>query len=128
MNNENDSDDLHIKDKRRFNPDGSIRGEEIPPIAHKPQEASPPPPKEPQPEKTSPPFKIDFSTFVLSLASSVQINLGLYPHPATQKSQVHLEGAKQTIDIIGMLEEKTRGNLSEEEAHLIKQILFEIRM
>lgn len=73
-------------------------------------------------------FEINFSTFILSLASSVQINLGLIPHPVTNKSEVNLSSAKQTIDILGMLDEKTKGNLSKEEEQIMRQLLYELRM
>lgn len=71
---------------------------------------------------------IDFQTFVLSLASSVQISLGLIPNPISGEVKRDLINAKQTIDIIGMLEEKTSGNLSPEESGLLKNILFQLRM
>lgn len=71
---------------------------------------------------------IDFQTFVLSLASSVQISMGLIPNPISGEVKQDLINAKQTIDIIGMLEEKTSGNLSPEESGLLKNILFQLRM
>ena len=76
----------------------------------------------------APEFEINFSTFVLSLASSVQITLGLIPHPATNEPQKDLASAKQTISILEMMEQKTKGNLNADEEQLIKQILFELRM
>ncbi|OGP10484.1 MAG: hypothetical protein A2048_01520 [Deltaproteobacteria bacterium GWA2_45_12] len=66
--------------------------------------------------------------FVISLASSVQMALGLIANPVTNTTSVNLASAKQTIDILGMLQEKTKGNLSKEEDHLLQQILFELRM
>ncbi|OGQ07044.1 MAG: hypothetical protein A3G32_03610 [Deltaproteobacteria bacterium RIFCSPLOWO2_12_FULL_40_28] len=74
------------------------------------------------------PFEINFPTFILSLASSIQISLGMIPHPANNKPQVNLTSAKQTIDILGMLEEKTKGNLSDDEKKLLTQILYELRI
>lgn len=71
---------------------------------------------------------IDFATFVLSLASSALVHLGELPHPERQKAERHLPLAKQTIDVIGMLQEKTRGNLSKEESELIEHMLFDLRM
>lgn len=76
----------------------------------------------------APEFEINFSTFVLSLASSVQITLGLINHPATNKPAIDLASAKQTISILEMMETKTKGNLNSDEEKLIKQILFELRM
>jgi hypothetical protein len=72
--------------------------------------------------------QMDFGTFVLSLATSVLVHLGEVPHPETTESQANLPLAKQTIDILGMLQEKTRGNLSKEEAQLIEHLLLDLRM
>jgi len=74
------------------------------------------------------PDSIDFQTFILSLASSVQISMGLIPNPISGQVNQDLTNAKQTIDIIGMLEEKTSGNLSPEESGLLRNILFQLRM
>jgi len=71
---------------------------------------------------------LDFSTFVLSLSHSALINLGEAPHPETGKAAVSLPMARQTIDLIGMLEEKTKGNLTGDEERLLGQILFDLRM
>ncbi len=72
--------------------------------------------------------KIDFSSFVLSLYSSGLVQLGKVEDPSTGKKAVRLDLAKHTIEIIAMLEEKTRGNLDEEEQNLLKALLSEIRM
>ncbi len=71
---------------------------------------------------------INFSTFLFSLNSSALYNLGVVECPDTGEKVVNLTIAKQTIDIIGMLQEKTIGNLSIEEANLIKNILHDLRM
>jgi hypothetical protein len=73
--------------------------------------------------------KIDFSTFVLSLATSALYHLGLSSDPSGGSSpEPNLPLARQTIDTLEMLEEKTRGNLDEEEAKLIKSVLYELHM
>ncbi|MFO0675527.1 MAG: DUF1844 domain-containing protein [Polyangiaceae bacterium] len=72
--------------------------------------------------------RIDFSTFVLSLSHSALMHLGEAPHPETHQQTENLALARQTIDLIGMLEEKTKGNLSGDEERLIAQILFDLRM
>lgn len=72
--------------------------------------------------------EISFSTFILSLSSSVLMHLGDLPDPYTQERKKNLPLAKQTIDIIGMLQDKTRGNLSAEEDNLVKNLLYEMRM
>ncbi len=71
---------------------------------------------------------INFSNFVVSLSSSVLFHFGDLPDPVTDKVERNLAAAKQTIDILGMIQEKTKGNLDDEEKNLIDGILFELRM
>jgi hypothetical protein len=71
---------------------------------------------------------VNFATFVISLSSSVLIHLGLAEDPTTGSAQRDLALARQSIDILGMLKEKTRGNLSEEEHQLIDGLLYDLRM
>ena len=72
--------------------------------------------------------EITFSTFVLSLSSSVLFHLGEIPDPSTGATKEDLHLAKQTIDILGMLEEKTQGNLTTDEKNLLSNILYDLRM
>ena len=73
--------------------------------------------------------EIDFATFVLSLGSSVLMHLGDLPDPSTGKTvKRDLPLAKQTIDIISMLQEKTKGNLEPGEAQLIESLLYDLRV
>jgi hypothetical protein len=116
---------FQVKDKRHFNADGTSR-EEDQPEPEKTQDIPSREGKVNSDSKTLP--EIDFSTFILSLASSIQINLGLMAHPMAGKAQVNLVAAKQTIDILGMLEAKTKNNLTSEEEAILKQVLFELRM
>jgi hypothetical protein len=71
---------------------------------------------------------IDFATFVMSLASSVLVHLGELEHPDTRERTANLPLAKQTIDILGMLREKSRGNLTQEEAQVLDNLLYDLRM
>lgn len=72
---------------------------------------------------------MDFSTFILSLASSAMVNLGIVDDPtASTPTKPDLPAAHQLIDIIGVLEEKTRGNLNEAEEKLIKSLLYDLRV
>ena len=71
---------------------------------------------------------IDFTTFILSLSHSALMHLGEAPHPESSKVEKNLALARQTIDLIGMLEEKTKGNLTGAEERLVGQILFDLRM
>ena len=72
--------------------------------------------------------EIDFTHFILSLSSSALIQLGEIQDPFTQKSAKNLPSAKQTIDLIGMLKEKTKGNLTPEEEKVIDYVLYDLRM
>jgi len=72
---------------------------------------------------------ITFPAFVLSLAHTAAVHFGDVPDPATgQPLPVNLAAAQQMIDILSLLEQKTRGNLSAEERQLLEQILFELRL
>jgi hypothetical protein len=72
--------------------------------------------------------EINFPTFIFSLNSSALVNLGIIEDPATNQKAKNLPIAKQTIDILGMMEEKTQGNLSDDEANMLKTMLYELRM
>ncbi len=72
--------------------------------------------------------KVDFSSFLLSLYSSGLVQLGKVEDPSTGKKSKNFELARHTIDMIAMLEEKTKGNLTEDEKNLLKALLTEIRI
>ncbi|MCP4671070.1 MAG: DUF1844 domain-containing protein [Desulfobacula sp.] len=72
--------------------------------------------------------KIDFSSFILSLYSSGLVQLGKVEDPSTGKKAANLDLAKHTINMIAMLEEKTRGNLDKDENNLLKSLLGELRI
>lgn len=72
--------------------------------------------------------KIDFSTLCFSLATGALINLGVAPDPVTKKIQKNVELAKQNIEILAMLQAKTKGNLSDEENQLLESLLTEVRL
>ncbi len=72
---------------------------------------------------------LSFSAFVVSLATTAAVHLGDRPDASSGgEGEVNLEGAKQMIDILDLLEEKTRGNLRAEERQLLEQVLYELRM
>lgn len=71
---------------------------------------------------------IDFATFVLSLSHSALMHLGEAPHPEDGRVEKNLPLAKQNIDLLGLLEEKTKGNLTGDEERLLSQVLFDVRM
>jgi len=70
----------------------------------------------------------DFASFLLSLGSSALVHLGELEHPDHTGLYKNLPLAKQSLDILAMLQEKTRGNLSTEESQLLEQLLYELRM
>lgn len=72
--------------------------------------------------------QLDFGTFVLSMSSSALVHLGEVPEPESGQVMENILAAKQTIDILCMLERKTKGNLTPQEARLLKDMLFELRM
>ena len=75
------------------------------------------------------PQALSFVAFVLSLASTAAIHFGDLPDPVSgQPGEVNLEGASQMIEILGLLEQKTRGNLTAEERQVLEQVLYELRM
>jgi hypothetical protein len=72
---------------------------------------------------------ITFVGFVLSLAHTAAVHFGDVPDPVSgQTAQPNLPAAQQMIDILALLEEKTRGNLSAEERQLLEQIVYELRL
>ncbi|MCX5809206.1 MAG: DUF1844 domain-containing protein [Proteobacteria bacterium] len=72
--------------------------------------------------------QLTFATFILSLSTSVLVNLGELPDPLKNEKDINLPLAKQTIGIIEMLMEKTKGNLTEDEDRLIDSMLYDLRM
>jgi hypothetical protein len=79
-------------------------------------------------DDAAPPIDVDFTTFVLSLSHSALMHLGEAPNPDTGGLEKNLALARQTIDLVAMLEEKTKGNLTGDEERLLGQILFDLRM
>lgn len=72
--------------------------------------------------------EINFSSFLFSLASSAFLYLGMVPDPGSGETKRDLPLAKQTIDLLSVLREKTRGNLSAEEETLFDHLLYDLRM
>ncbi|MGD8436737.1 MAG: DUF1844 domain-containing protein [Syntrophobacterales bacterium] len=110
-----------IKDRRRFTEEGEAKDEAPKEEKAEPEAATEEAEQMPLPE-------INFSTFIFSLNTSTLLHLGEVPDPATGKQQEDLPMAKQTIDLIAMLEEKTRGNLTSDEENLVKHILYDLRL
>ncbi len=118
------SDSVKTNDSRMFNADGSVKSDAE--VIAKTDTANLQ--NDGKPAFAPSPDAIDFNTFVMSLASSVQIALGAVPHPVTNKTETNLSHAKQTIDILGLIEQKTTGNLNADESGLLKHLLYQLRM
>ena len=72
--------------------------------------------------------KIDFGGFIVGLYQSALISLGRAEHPELGGGQADLEAARHTIDILRLLQEKTKGNLDEEEDKLLRGLLYELKV
>jgi len=71
---------------------------------------------------------VDFSTHVLSLASTALIAIGRMPSPDGEERPLDLETAKHLIDVLAMLEQKTKGNLDETETKLLASLIYDLRV
>ncbi len=91
-----------------------------------PREHADAPSQEPQGEEGAPQARFDL--FISGLAMETLIALGDMAHPATRKKSINLGHAKYLIDLLGVLEEKTAGNLSVDEEQLFKDTLYQLRM
>ena len=118
-----------VQDRRRFDAEGEARADAESQEAPAPtaQTASEPPPPPPPPEPHEH-LEMSFSTFLVGLSTEALAALGEMPDPVTGQRRRDLGAARQFIDIIGILRDKTRGNLDREEQNLIEAILFELRM
>jgi hypothetical protein len=72
--------------------------------------------------------QVNFTTFILSMASSALVQLGEVPNPETGKHEENLQLGKHTIDLIQMLQQKIQNGLDQEEARLLEGVLYELRM
>lgn len=126
-----------VEDRRRFSAEGELKPE------HRGAEATPPPESPPpdaaaaaaQPtaaaaphEAAAAPDEITFATFMVGLSTQALMHLGEIRDPQDEGAGVNLVAAQQLIDIVGMLKDKTRGNLDRDEEALIEAILFELRI
>jgi hypothetical protein len=127
---------VKVKDQRRFNPDGSIRSGSTPETEVAPEVPNPSggdgkipgQQEESVASSAEDALPADFVTLILSLASTAQMGLGIAAHPATGKPEKNLLQARHAIDLLGVLQEKTVGNLSGEEAQLLEALLADLRM
>ncbi|HEX9002247.1 MAG TPA: DUF1844 domain-containing protein [Blastocatellia bacterium] len=124
-----------VTDRRLFNADGTMREDAqipeptpiaAPPLAP-PSAAIPEPELEPQDDPNEMPEQTMFTEFLMNIASSAFVYLGLVEHPATGRRQVDLMAAKETIDVLVMLHEKTKGNLTRGEARFYEDLLADLQ-
>ena len=128
-----------VTDRRLFNADGSMRDDvEIPepppavveiPIQPNASAAPDLPEQEefPADDDDVMPEQTMFTDFVMNIASSAFIYLGLVEHPGTGRRQVDMMAAKETIDLLMLLREKTNGNLTPGEARFFDELLAELK-
>jgi len=132
-----------VSDKRKFDAEGNLRQPEATEAA---PEAKPEPQgKESQTEQAEPiegmgeaqeepeavgeeKVEITFSAFILSLGTQAMVGLGLIPDPITNEKKTNLSLARQMIDIIAMLQDKSSGNLDDSENTLIENLLHDLRL
>lgn len=109
-----------VNDNRAFNADGSpLINENDEPAGSQKAEA-------PCAESTMP--KVSFDTLVASLNASALFSMGVLAEPGAGETKKDLEMARYTIDLLEMLEEKTKGNLSADEAEMLKHVLYDLHM
>lgn len=116
--------EIKVVDKRRIREDSDATDEEDTAPGERPE-------KEASAAENSCgqfPERMDFITFILSMSQTALVSLGCGPHPDTGKCDCDLRSAKMTIDILEVLQEKTRGNLTGEEERILDRILAELRL
>jgi hypothetical protein len=130
MTKEQEEQGFRVTDKRGFREDGEPTAPEASNRKEgKPVDENPPVKEESPPQKEAPPRPpIDFPTYVLSYYTQGLVLLGEVPNPYTNKKEEDVEAARHTIDILSMLEQKTKGNLSKDEQQLLESVLYELRM
>jgi len=138
-----------VTDRRLFNADGSLREDalieesapapaqasepqpNINPVSAQPQQqfgAATAPELQPEEDIGAEPERTMFNEFLMGIASSAFIYLGLVEHPATGRRQVDMVAAKESIDMLLMLREKTKGNLTRGEEKFFDDLLSDLKM
>ncbi len=128
MTKSEDQGSFTISDKRHFTSEGEVRRETAGQAA--------PEPAPPTADATAPKEeyaagaeeRIDFPSYILTYYTQGLVLLGEVPNPYTNKKEENLDAARHMIDILCLLQEKTRGNLDREEQQLLDNVLYELRM
>jgi len=134
MTEEDENGGFKIDDRRQFTAQGDPvrpagesaedREDPVEPVQAEPREVDE---QDAQREEAELP-EVDFAGFLLSLATSAMAHLGEVPDPATGTTTENPVAAKQMIDILSILQEKTKGNLERDEERLLDNLLYELRM
>jgi hypothetical protein len=137
MEEEKEQRGFRVTDRRRFSEAGEPRSDEpaaaaepaVPDAARPaPSTATQPAADEPHGGSAAHEEAVNFSTFVLGLSTQALLHLGEIPNPMTRALERDLTAAKQVIDILGILREKTRNNLDQGEQSLLESALYDLRM
>jgi hypothetical protein len=129
MDKEQEEQGFRVTDKRGFKEDGETRGTENTetsgerPAGEQGSSTEPPPA-----DRGIPHPPIDFSSYILSFYYQGLMLLGALPNQDSDKSHEDVDAARHIIDLLSMLEEKTKGNLTIEEKKLLEDVLYELRM
>ncbi len=122
-----------VVDRRTFSADGTRRegsteeeerSPRTPPLSSRPSAA----PIEPEPEEFLNENVADFETLVSYLSTTTMFQLGLLKGPSGEPIPADLANARRTIDLLEVLQEKTQGNLTQDEVGILENVLFELRM
>lgn len=119
-----------IKDKRLFTESGEQRRQETSESAETDRKEPNDTPPFAESKETESEFQpeVNFLNFILSLSTTVMFHFGDFPDPVTREVKKNIPAAKQTIDILSMLKDKTKGNLDDQEKAVMEEILYELKM
>ena len=118
----NESSDFKVQDRRKFNEAGDLRDDS--------NESEPPkePSNEPYPQQPDEQNNSDAAIHHKQLEPFPSLQMGLAPNPATNKTEKNITAAKEFIDILEVLQKKTKGNLDAEESELLNKCVHELKI
>jgi hypothetical protein len=128
MDKEQEQESFRITDKRGFREDGEERTPDAAVQEGKAKDVSSKPEQKSAGQDAQQRPPIDFPSYILSYYTQGLVLLGEVPNPYTNKKEEDAEAAQHTVDILAMLQQKTKGNLSKEEEQLLETVLYELRM
>jgi hypothetical protein len=117
---------FRVTDKRGFSEAGDPRASDAAELRNEKAKGASPGPEENKETSERPP--IDFPSYILSYYTQGLVLLGEVANPYTNKKEEDVEAARHTVDILTMLQEKTKGNLGKDEEQLLDSVLYELRM